>query len=239
MLIAKKSLSQNFLLDKNICKKIINQTNVKKKIVLEIGPGYGALTDVILFNNPQKVILVEKDQNLTKILRKKYQTNNKIDIYEKDILNFDLKEFKNLIVISNLPYNTSTKIILYLLNYNKNISEMIFMIQKEVAQKFDYNLPKMNKYKFFTKISSDYSINFNVSNKVFYPKPKVESSVVKFQLKRTEINLNKATYFSNLIFKNVRKRINNNLKLNKSDPLLNKRVGQLSISELLNIYNFF
>ena len=69
-------------------------------------------------------------------------------------LNYNLNKFKNLIIISNLPYNISTKIILYLFNFNKNISEMIFMIQKEVAEKFDYNLPKMNKYKFLTKIVS-------------------------------------------------------------------------------------
>ena len=70
MIKAKKSLSQNFLIDKNICKKIIKQTHIKNKNILEIGPGYGFMTDIILENNPKKIILIEKDSNLVNILKK-------------------------------------------------------------------------------------------------------------------------------------------------------------------------
>ena len=110
------------------------------------------LTDNILNENPKKIYLVEKDNNLKKKLCQKYKNNKKIEIIGDDILKLNLKKFKNLIIISNLPYNISSKIILYLFYYNKNICEMIFMIQKEMSLKFDYNLPKMNKYKFLTKI---------------------------------------------------------------------------------------
>ena len=143
---AKKSLSQNFLNDKNISKKIINQTNIKNKNILEIGAGYGFMTDEILKQEPKSIIIVEKDFNLIKFLNEKYKKFENIVIFEEDILNFDLSDFKNLTIISNLPYNVSTKIILYLFKYYENINEMIFMIQKEVAKKFDYNLPSMNKY---------------------------------------------------------------------------------------------
>ena len=113
------------------------------------------------------------------------------------------------------------------------------MLQKEVAEKFNYKLPKMNKYKFLTRILSSYRICFNVSPNVFFPTPKVQSSIVKFRLMNENININKAKIFSNLIFKNVRKKINNNIKIKKPINLLDKRVNQLSIKELLNIYYFF
>lgn len=240
MKIAKKSLSQNFLKDKNISKKILKQTNIKNKVVLEIGPGYGFLTDSILKNKPKKLLLIEKDRELVLYLKEKYKEIKNILIFEDDILNFNLNKFNNLIIISNLPYNISTKIVLYLFNYHKNIKEMIFMIQKEVAYKFDYNVKNMNKYKFLTKIVCHYSICFSVRPKVFFPVPKVDSSVIKFIFKKKNLNLNKAKIFSNLVFRNVRKKIYNNLKIKYNNKnLLNKRVNELTINDLLIIYNSF
>ncbi len=238
MLRAKKSLSQNFLIDKNVCIKILNYCKIKNNTVLEIGPGYGFMTDFILKNNPKKLYLVEKDIHLLKFLEEKYKGEENVKIIGEDILKFDLKSFKNLIVVSNLPYNISTKIILYLFNFNKNISEMTFMIQKEVALKFDYSLPNMNKYKFLTKIVSSYALCFHVSSNVFLPKPKVTSSVVKFNLLKN-VEINKAKKFSKQLFKNIRKKISNNIKLRKKTPLLDKRVNELTIEDLLSIYNLF
>ena len=239
MIKAKKSLSQNFLIDKNISKKILSYTNIKDKNVLEIGPGYGFLTDTIIIKKPKKIFLIEKDIFLINYLKVKYKKNKNITIIENDILKYNLNNFEDLIVISNLPYNISTKIILYLFNFNKNIREMIFMIQKEVADKFDYNFNNMNKYKFLTKIVSNYSKCFEVSSNVFFPKPKVLSTVVKFEIIKDKIELEKAKKFSKIIFKNVRKKINNNVKIINKNNLLNKRVNQLSIDELLIIYNLF
>jgi len=239
MVKTKKSLSQNFLLDKNISKKIVNQTFIRNKLILEIGPGYGFLTDNILEKNPKKILLVEKDIKLKKILQEKYKGNKKIEIIGDDILKTNFNKFKNLIVISNLPYNISSKIILYLFYYNANIDEMILMIQKEMSVKFDYNLPNMNKYKFLTKIVSDYSRCFDVSSNVFFPKPKVKSTIVKFKFNHKNIDLEKANNFSKMIFKNIRKKINNNIKSKFDNKLLNKRVNQLNIDELLTIYNLF
>ncbi len=235
----KKSLSQNFLIDKNISKKIVDQTIIKGNYILEIGPGYGFLTDSILAKNPKKVYLIEKDYNLKNILIKKYKNNKKVDIIGEDIFLTTLNEFKNLIIISNLPYNVSSKIILYLFNYKENIYEMIFMIQKEMSLKFDYKLPIMNKYKFLTRVVSNYVRCFDVSSKVFFPKPKVKSTIVKFRFNKKTIDLNKAHYFSRVIFKNVRKKIYNNLGTNLKNSLLNKRVNQLNIDELISIYDLF
>ena len=160
-------------------------------------------------------------------------------IIEGDVLKLSLNKFKDLIIISNLPYNISTKVILYLFTFNKNILEMVFMIQKEVAEKFDYNINNMNKYKFLTRIMTSYSRFFEVSPKVFIPKPKVKSTVVKFKFKKENVDINKVFNFSNLIFKNIRKKIYKNLKIEKTENIiLNKRVNQLTIDELLWIYNF-
>tara|TARA_S200000501_G_C20768322_1_gene719365 strand:+ start:109 stop:831 length:723 start_codon:yes stop_codon:yes gene_type:complete len=239
MIKAKKSLSQNFLKDNNVSKKITNLTKLKDNIVLEIGPGYGFMTDNILESKPKKLYVIEKDKYLINLLKKKYSNNKKIIIIEGDILRQNLNKFKNLIIISNLPYNISTKIILYLFNFNKNILEMVFMIQKEVAEKFDYKIDSMNKYKFFTKIMTSYSRYFEVSPKVFFPEPKVKSTVVKFEFKKGNVDMNRAYNFSDLIFKNVRKKIYKNLEIERTDNcILNKRVNQLTIDELLWIYNF-
>ena len=239
MIKAKKSLSQNFLKDKNISKKITSLVKLKNNVVLEIGPGYGFMTDSILESNPKKLYLIEKDKYLINLLKKKYSNNTKIVIVEGDILNQNLNKFKNLIIVSNLPYNISTKVILYLFKFNKNILEMVFMIQKEVAEKFDYNIKDMNKYKFLTRIMTCYSRFFEVSPKVFIPRPKVQSTVVKFKFKKENIDINRVFNFSNLIFKNIRKKIYKNLKIKKTENvILNKRVNQLTIDELLWIYNF-
>ena len=114
MINPKKSLSQNFLKDKNICKKIVSEANIKNNLVLEIGPGYGILTDFILKEKPKKFILVEKDKEIFQFLKKKYSNNENIILHNIDILNFNFKDLNNLIVISNLPYNISSKIILNL-----------------------------------------------------------------------------------------------------------------------------
>ena len=116
---------------------------------------------------------------------------------------------------------------------------MIVMVQKEVADKFDYHLPNMNKYKFITNIVSSFTKCFDVPPSVFKPKPKVKSTVVKFKFNKKNFDINKAQIFSNLIFKNVRKKINNNLNLNNDNELLDKRVNQLTINDLLYIYNLF
>ena len=118
MLIPKKSLGQNFLIDKNICKKIINLTLVKNKNILEIGPGYGFMTDEILLRKPKKLYLIEKDEVIFKYLQKKYENNKEVIVINADILNVNLDGYRDLIIISNLPYNISTKVILNLFNYN-------------------------------------------------------------------------------------------------------------------------
>ena len=241
MIKSKKSLGQNFLIDTNICEKIIKETSIKNKVILEIGPGFGKLTDIILKNKPKKLFLIEKDNELSKLITEKYRNNNLVTIINKDALDINYFEFHKFTLISNLPYNLSAKIILLLFNYHLNITEMILMLQKEVSLKFDYNFVGMNKYKFLTKLLFKYTRCFNVPNTVFKPKPKVESTIVKFSQKNRLVDLIKAYKFCTVIFKNKRKKLNNKIKIDKiyKNKIMDKRVDQLSINELLYFYDFF
>ena len=242
MLIPKKSLSQNFLLDKNICKKIINFANIKNEIIIEIGPGTGQLTQEILTQNPKKLILIEKDYNLCKLLIEKFSSYKNIEIINQDALKYVYIKNKKINIISNLPFNISLKIIMHFLKNFRNINQLIFMLQKEVAKKLDKK-SKKNKFNFFIEFVSDYKILFHISKKVFYPKPKVESSVISIKPKNINIDFKKLKYFNKKIFKNKRKKIKNIISFKernkKIDTILNKRAEELKISELEYLFNKF
>ena len=121
MIRAKKSLGQNFLIDKNIIDKIINITSIADKEILEVGPGTGNLTREILRNNPSKIYLIEKDTFLAEALKE--IIDERVQIFNEDILKFDEKSLsKNkIIVFGNLPYNISTEILCkWILNIKEN-----------------------------------------------------------------------------------------------------------------------
>ena len=240
MLNPKKSLGQNFLQDKNIIKKIVTLTKINNESIIEIGPGLGALTDEIIKLNPKKLILIEKDFELCQFLHKKYK-NQKLTIINEDILNFNFAKLFEFKIISNLPYNISSKFLIKILKSNININEVVCMIQSELANKFDLSQGKMNKYKFLSKYCAEYKIKFNVSNNVFYPKPKVQSKVVHFLLKKKNIDLIKLDYFVRYFFINKRKKIKSNKNFNyKIDfKYLSLRYEDLKYSDILKIYERF
>ena len=244
MLIPKRSLGQNFLLDNNLCKKITSHISIKDKNIIEIGSGTGQLTNEIIKLNPSKLILIEKDNNLYQKLIIKYSNNKFIEIKNIDVLKYNLSFKNNFNIISNLPYNIATKLIINLLIKYNNIKEMIFLIQKEVSDKFQYKLNnKKNKYNLFLEIIANYQVLHNVSNKVFYPRPKVQSSLIKITPKNINIDKHKLWHFSNKIFINKRKKIKkmfNNLDNKIIDQdILEKRPEELNKSEYLRLFNFF
>ncbi len=241
MLKPKKSLSQNFLIDKNIANKIISNITIANKNIIEIGPGYGMLTDLIIQNKPKNLIIIEKDNVIYEKLKKKYLNLNYVQIYNGDALNFNYENYKNYKIISNLPYNISTRLILKFYEKSNFINEILVMLQKEVALKFNYELIKNNKYKFLTYIYTKFKICFFISPNVFYPKPRVDSCVVKFIIKKNNYDWIKLNNFINVIFNQKRKIILRKLNIrNKSlDQIMNKRVEDLTNNEILKIYNFF
>ena len=235
--IPKKSLGQNFLIDKNISNKIINEIDIRKKNVIEIGPGYGILTDYIIKKKPLKLILIEKDNEIFNFLKQKYSKLRNINIYNLDALKFNFAEYKNICVISNTPYNISSALINKIMQNSNYISIALLMLQKEVAEKYDYKKRKANKYKFFAKLCSEYEICFNISRNVFYPKPKIKSCIVKFKFFKNKINWEKVETFSKIIFSNRRKKISNKINLDTYDKsIMDKRIEDLKIEEIIKIY---
>ena len=133
MIKAKKSLGQNFLIDKQILQKIVNITDLKNKTVLEIGPGTGNLTSYILKQNPKKIFVIEKDNELVKKLENKF--SDQLKIINEDVLKIDeTKLFKaKVVVFGNLPYNISTEILSkWIINLKDNFwfECLILMFQK-------------------------------------------------------------------------------------------------------------
>ena len=153
MLYSKKSLGQNFLIDKNIIRKIVNLTKVDAKDVVEIGPGKGALTDEILKRNPKSIMLIEKDDRLFFFLKKKYYNNKIIKIFNKDILKINLESIikKKSIIFGNLPYNISSQILVKIIKFKNcppKFNDIIFMFQKELGEKIVCKFPSSNYGRF-------------------------------------------------------------------------------------------
>ena len=240
MIIAKKSLGQNFLIDKNIINKIIRTIEITNNNIIEIGPGLGALTEKILEKKPNKLIIIEKDFELYKKLLNKFD-KKKIIIINDDALLYDFSKLKNFKLISNLPYNISSQFLLRIIKLNKNFTDLVCMIQSEMADKFNYKTGKMNKYKFISEYCGRYNILFGVTPNVFYPKPKVNSKVIKFKLINQHIDSQNLDNFINAFFINKRKKIKSNKNINiKIDKIIaNKRYEELTYSEILDIYKRF
>ena len=138
MKYAKKSLGQNFLIDKNIIKKIINLVEIKNKNIIEIGPGKGALTEEILKKKPKSLTVIEKDTHLASELRKNYSNLKNTKVINADILKFNIEKIDNdqTIIFGNLPYNISSQILVKILKFKKwppKFSNLILMFQKELG----------------------------------------------------------------------------------------------------------
>ncbi len=226
-MLHKKSLGQNFIIDKNIIKKLVRHINPNSKdIFLEIGPGEGALT-VPLLEKVEKIYLIEKDTRLAKILDDKLQPAKKRTIYNEDILKFNFNKVKpSFRLIGNLPYNISTEILFKVCKINR-IIDVHFMLQREVVERM---IAKKNSkdYGRLSIMTQAYFIPkklFDISKNVFEPKPKVTSSYVRLypnkNIFQDEDQENSFMNIVRLAFSNRRKMIKTSLKLlfNESDFL--------------------
>ena len=196
MIKAKKSLGQNFLVDENILKKIVDISEIQDRSVLEIGPGTGNLTSFILKNNPKKLFVVEKDKDLVLGLRKKFK--DFLVIINEDILDINEKKFskEKLIVFGNLPYNISTEILCkWILNLDNDefwFECLILMFQKEVADRILANVNTSNygRLSILAKWKLDIVRICNIKPSCFFPKPKIESSLLLFKPKKNFFKIN-------------------------------------------------
>ena len=194
MIKAKKSLGQNFLVDKNILEKIVNVTSIKNKNIIEIGPGTGNLTSFILKNKPNKLIVIEKDNTLAKNLESYFK--NKIKIINQDVLELDetVLSKDKVIVFGNLPYNISTEILSkWIVNLKENFwfESMVLMFQKEVADRIiaEFNTSNYGRL----SIISNWKLNIkkicDIKPGAFSPKPKIDSSLLFLYPKKNFIKI--------------------------------------------------
>ena len=236
MIKAKKSLGQNFLIDQNIIDKIIHTVEVKNKSILEIGPGTGNLTKNILKEKPKKLIVIEKDNHLAESLKKNY--NDDIKVINDDVLKINENNLDTdiLTVFGNLPYNISTEILCnWILNIkNKNFwfDNLVLMFQKEVADRIiaKFNTKNYGRLSILSNWKLEIEKICDVKPSSFFPKPKIDSSVLLLRPKLNFFpltNPKKLEKLTRIIFMHRRK------MLKKSYNLLFK--GNLDIANKLNI----
>lgn len=224
-LFAKKKFGQNFLIDSNIVKKIVNSASIDKKTgVIEIGPGIGAMTE-ILSMEAGKVLCYEIDPDMVNILNDVLKADN-IKIINQDFLKVDLdKDFDyftdmdKIVVVSNLPYYITTPIIFKLLGYSNKISSMYFMVQKEVCARLSAKEGSRDygSLSVYIKLNGEAKQEFIVTRNCFYPAPNVDSAIVSIVINQNDSSLKndpKFLKFIQNIFEQKRKTLINNINSN-------------------------
>ena len=262
-LISKKSFGQNFILDQNITDKIVRLSNIKNQYILEIGPGPGCLTRSLIKAGEKKIIAVEKDLKCVDIIN--YQKKlflNKVkliqgDFLKKNICYQTIKEIskykKKFFVISNLPYKTSIPILSNILKNRIFFQELILMFQKEQAEIIlaKKNTKNYGRISVLAQWLCNIEKKMHLSPNYFFPKPKIDSTILEFKFKKKIKKVNNENLLTKLIkksFSQRRKTIKNNLKniINFSDQILlnskingNKRAEELSFDDFINLSNSF
>lgn len=241
---ANKNYGQNFLIDETTVEEIVEKAEVTKNdLVIEIGPGLGTLTKYLL-ETAGKVICIELDTNVLKILNDRFSLYNNFELINNDVLKVDLKElieknseFSNVKVVANLPYYITTPIIMKLLEEHLDLTSITVMVQKEVALRLT-ETPGGKETGAIT-----YSINYytnpslvlNVSKECFIPSPKVDSAVIKLDiLKEPKVKIENEELFFKIIkasFLQKRKTLINSLSNNgiADKSFLEKMLTKLNI----------
>ena len=186
---AKKSLGQNFLIDREVLEKIVSITDITNKEVLEIGPGSGNLTTYILKKKPKKLYVVEKDDDLAILLKEKFDTE--IEIINDDILKVSESNIseQKLSVFGNLPYNISTEILSkWILNIGSNFwfDSLVLMFQKEVADRIisEFNNSNYGRLSILSSWKLNVKKILDIKPQSFSPRPKIDSSLLLFTPKK-------------------------------------------------------
>jgi len=232
----KKSWGQNFLIDDNTINKIVATIDPQREdIILEIGPGHGALTNALIKSSI--LTTIEIDPLLCKELQKNH---NDIDIINDDILKYKIDK-KYTKIVGNIPYNISSQIIFKFLNHEWD--SMILMVQKELANRITSKHGSKEYGRISVMVQNFCKVDyiFDISRNVFNPKPNVDSGILKFKKLKADIDIDKFSFFIKEAFKQRRKKLKNNLK-NICDYKLieeyaDKRPEQISPETYLILFN--
>ena len=252
-LAPRKSLGQNFLQDQNITRKIVAALNVvESDVVVEIGPGRGALTNHLL-DQAGELHVIEFDRDLVEYWLAKTSQHPNLNVHGADVLNFDLANITNsegskqrqIKVIGNLPYNISSPVLFHLMNYASSISTQVLMLQKEVVERMAAE-PNNKQYgRLSVMLQQRYHIEhlFNVSPNAFYPPPKVDSAIARLSPLRPELHpVDDHAQFEALVkqaFAQRRKTLRNNLKgLLGEEQILAANINPGTRAETLHVSDF-
>jgi len=193
----KKSLGQNFLIDRNVLEQIVDTVEITNKDILEVGPGSGNLTTFILKKKPKKVYVIEKDDDLALLLEDKF--TNEINIINDDILKISEDKISNekLTVFGNLPYNISTEILSkWIINLDKNFwfESLVLMFQKEVADRIiaKSNTSKYGRLSILSNWKLDVKKIMDIKPQSFSPRPKIDSTLLLFTPRQNFFDLKDA-----------------------------------------------
>ena len=237
-----KGLGQSFLLDNNITGKIVNVMDIKDDdTVVEIGAGLGVMTAMIA-KQARKVIALEIDQGLLNVLHEELKGVSNVEILKQDILKYDFPipledaASQKLKVIGNIPYNISSQILFRLIEFRDHISSMVLMFQKEVAERIMAS-PGTKEYGLLSVITSMYTIPSKVvvaPAGCFYPKPKVDSTVLKMVVRENpRFEVKNADFFFKLVKTALSKRRKTLLNNLRSSTLL--RSSKTDIDKILTM----
>ncbi len=226
LITAKKSLGQNFIHNKafleELAKKIVSNSNTD---IIEIGPGTGSLTEYLKRKKFKNLVLIEKDNQLSKILKEKYKHEKNIIIYNEDALTFDLSNVsknKEIIIVGNLPFNVSSQLLINWISFDEwppFYNKMYLMFQKELGKRISskINNKSYGKLSVLTQSRCDVKELIKAPSNIFKPKPKVDGIVLEFTPIDTfsDVNLNKLKIILKAAFENRRKKIKNSLSIFK------------------------
>lgn len=240
----RKRFGQNFLVDDQIINRIISTINPKNnEIIVEIGPGKGALTLPIL-EHLDHLNVIEIDRDLVSLLNSVQQ--DKLTIFEADALQFDFNQFPQKIrVIGNLPYNISSPLLFHLLDFREQIIDMTFMLQKEVVDRIVATHGNKTYGRLSVMMQAFFEVEsmFVVPKESFEPQPKIESAILYLKT-RTKPLIKKPKLLEEIVkiaFSKRRKTLKNCLKsiINQSQTEidLSQRAEMLSIENFITLMN--
>lgn len=247
---ANKDLGQNFLINDDVIEKIIEKSQIEKNdLIIEIGPGLGVLTNLLL-EKSDNVVAIELDKRMVEIISKRFILKNNLQIINEDVLKVDLNKLINerkkqtninkVKIVANLPYYISTPIIMKLLEEKLEIDEIIVMVQKEVAQRLvaKTGTKDVGAITYAVEYFSEAEKVIDVPKESFIPSPKVESAVIKLKIrKEAYVQVKDEKMLFNIIqksFSQRRKTLVNTLvngKIVESKEKAEKIIKELNINE--------
>jgi 16S rRNA (adenine1518-N6/adenine1519-N6)-dimethyltransferase len=235
-----KLRGQNFLIDNNILQKIVLKSGIEKDDhILEVGPGFGALTEKLI-DRSKKVLAVEFDRKLYEFLENKYKDSTNLTLLHKDILKVQASEIEKVLgkkykVIANLPYSITSSFLRKFLEAKNKPTELVLMIQKEVGERMLAKVPQMNILALSVQLFAQPKILFTVSEGSFFPEPRVKSVVIQLKI-NSSINLSEKDqkkFFEivKLGFSSKRKKLISNLGKKFDKEVLKRVFGELGLGE--------